>query len=107
MRFFFGGLVAVIASASSKALGDFAGGLALAFPAVLPAALTLAKENDGREQAADEARGARFGAVGLALFGVVVSVLVDQGPWVSLPLALLVWAVAAVSLWCLVYGRER
>ena len=39
VRFLFGGGVAVIASLASGALGDFAGGLALAFPGILPAAL--------------------------------------------------------------------
>src|SRR3954471_19961083 len=61
VRFGFGGLVALIASVTGAALGDFAGGLALAFPAILPAALTLVKEHDGRQQASDDARGARLG----------------------------------------------
>lgn len=107
LRFFFGGAVALLASLTAKALGDFAGGLALAFPAILPAALTLVKEHDGRQQAADDARGARFGAAGLSVFAVVIFLGASAGPWLALPLGLLAWAATAVGLWCSIYGRGR
>ena len=107
LRFGFGGAVALLASVTAKALGDFAGGLALAFPAILPAALTLVKEHDGRQQAADDARGARFGAVGLTVFAVVLLVAAGEGMWVALPLALLAWVVSSAGLWWLIYGRGR
>jgi len=106
LRFVFGGTIAVLASVASKSLGDFAGGLALAFPAILPAALTLVKEHDGRKQAADDARGARFGAAGLTAFAIVLFVAADAGPWLALPLSLLAWLATAVSLWWLSYGRR-
>jgi hypothetical protein len=106
-RFLFGGLVALVASMTSKALGNFAGGLALAFPAILPAALTLVKEHDGRQQAADDARGARFGTIGLTLFAVLIYLLAAQGAGVALPLGMLVWALTAGGLWWSIYGRAR
>lgn len=106
VRFGFGGLVALIASVTGAALGDFAGGLALAFPAILPAALTLVKEHDGRQQASDDARGARLGSVGLTLFALTVLLLGPRGPWLTLPLALLVWAAVAIGTWIVIYGRR-
>lgn len=105
-RFGFGGVVAVIASLTSKALGDFAGGLALAFPAILPAALTLVKKHDGRQQAADDARGARLGSVGLMVFALTVLLLSKQGPWLALPVALFLWAAVAGLAWWLIHGRR-
>lgn len=107
LRFGFGGAVALLAGLTAKALGDFAGGLALAFPAILPAALTLVKEHEGRQQAADDARGARFGAAGLTVFAVVILLAAGKGMWVALPLALLAWVASSVGLWWLIYGRAR
>ena len=106
LRFLFGGLIALVASVTSRALGDFAGGLALAFPAILPAALTLVKRHDGRQQAADDARGARFGAVALTAFAVVVFLAASAGPGVALPLALLAWLLVGTGIWWLCYGRR-
>ncbi|HYQ44233.1 MAG TPA: DUF3147 family protein [Polyangiaceae bacterium] len=106
LRFVFGGMIALIASLTSKAMGDFAGGLALAFPAILPAALTLVKRHDGRKQAADDARGARFGALGLTAFASVIFLAAHAGPVVALPLAMVAWIAVAVSSWWLSYGRR-
>jgi len=106
VRFLFGGVVAVIASLTSRALGDFAGGLALAFPAILPAALTLVKEHDGRKQADDDARGARLGALGLTAFSGVVLFCASAGPGVALPLGMLAWMAVASGGWWLTYGRR-
>ena len=107
LRFLFGGVVALVVGITSKALGDFAGGLALAFPAILPAALTLVKEHHGRQQAADDARGARFGAAGLTAFAIVLFFTASAGPWLALPLSLSTWVASAVGLWWLSYGRSR
>jgi len=106
LRFLFGGIVALIASVTSKALGDFVGGLALAFPAILPAALTLVKEHDGRKQATEDARGARYGALGLIGFAAVIYLCASQGPTIALPLAMLTWATIAVSAWWIGDGRQ-
>jgi uncharacterized membrane protein len=69
--------------------------------------LTLVKEHDGRQQAADDARGARFGAVGLTVFAAVVFFAAGEGMWVALPLALLAWVASSAGLWWLIYGRGR
>jgi Protein of unknown function (DUF3147) len=41
VRFFFGGLVTALAGLVAKVWGPVVGGLFLAFPAILPASLTL------------------------------------------------------------------
>jgi len=107
VRFLFGGVIAVVARCVSDSLGDFAGGLALAFPAILPAALTLVNEHDGRTRAADDARGARLGSLGLTAFAGVTLLTANRGPGVALPLAMLAWTAVAVGSWWLSYGQRR
>jgi uncharacterized membrane protein (GlpM family) len=72
VRFAFGGLIAVVAGVVGHSFGLFLGGLFLAFPAILPASLTLVKKHDGRKRAADDAAGAVCGAIGLFGFAAVV-----------------------------------
>src|SRR5207253_3283130 len=64
--------------------GPSAGGLFLAFPAILPASLTLVARHDSRGDAADDARGAVLGAAALIVFAAVVLMLVQQPAWVAL-----------------------
>jgi hypothetical protein len=100
VRFVFGGGVAVAAAALGEACGPRVGGLFLAFPALLPASLTLVKQHDGRRAAAQDARGALVGSVGLATFALVVWRTADWAmPALTLGLALLVWALVSVTLW--------
>jgi hypothetical protein len=71
-RFLFGGAVSVIAGVIAQILGPQIGGLFLAFPAILPATLTLIEKHDGRKKAFDDTRGAVLGSLGLAVFAWVV-----------------------------------
>jgi hypothetical protein len=105
LRFAFGGLVTMAAGVLADAYGPDIGGLMLAFPAILPASLTLVEYHDGREKAVDDARGARIGSLALALFGGVVW-LGGQAwaPPLMLAAATLVWIAASVALWALKYG---
>jgi hypothetical protein len=107
LRFVFGGIVAVVATLIAKSAGPVAGGFFLAFPAMLPASLTLVGRRDGRECAYDDARGACVGSVGMAAFAAVVWLLATaRVPGVvPLALALTVWSVVAVSSWYLVLRR--
>jgi hypothetical protein len=109
MRFVFGGLVAVAASLLADAYGPLLGGFFLAFPALLPASLTLVKEHDGREAAADDARGAAIGSLGMGAFALVVWGTAELGAaWLTLCLALAVWAlVSAGGWWLLLRPRRR
>ena len=52
--------------------------LFLAFPAILPASLTLVKEHDGRRKTCDDARGSRLGALGMLAFAIVVAILAPR-----------------------------
>jgi hypothetical protein len=108
LRFIFGGAVALAASAVGEAFGPRVGGLFLAFPALLPASLTLIKRHDGRSAAAQDARGALLGSLGLTSFAVVLwATLAWRAPWLSLSLALLAWATVSAGLWWCVFGRAQ
>ena len=105
VRFAFGGLVTMAAGLVADAYGPEIGGLMLAFPAILPASLTLVEHHDGRENAADDARGARLGSLALAMFGGVVWLFAQAwAPPLVLATATLVWVGASVSLWAWKYG---
>ena len=73
VRFAFGGVITVLTGLIAKYHGPAVAGMFLAFPAILPASLTLVKQHEGRKKAADDARGARVGAVGLVAFAIVVA----------------------------------
>ncbi len=64
VRFAFGFLISVIVGAIGMAAGDQVAGLFLAFPAILPASLTLIAREDGEDKAKVDAAGACFGSVG-------------------------------------------
>jgi hypothetical protein len=108
MRFVFGGAVALAASVLGEVYGPRVGGLFLAFPALLPASLSLIKQHAGRAAAADDARGALLGSVGLVAFGLVVwRSATWRAPWLTLALALLAWTLVSVSLWWCVLRRAE
>jgi hypothetical protein len=107
IRFVFGGLVTVGTGLLGKRFGLAAGGLFLAFPAILPASLTLVKHHDGRELAVDDARGACIGTFGLAAFAVVVAMTAERwAPAVVLIAATAAWSAVAVALWFAVHVRR-
>jgi hypothetical protein len=97
VRFAFGAcastVAAVIALSSPRA-----GGMFLAFPAILPATLTLLEKKDGTEAAQHDLRGAVFGSLGLVAFAVMaawlfghasvgVALSASTGAWVVVSLA--------------------
>lgn len=107
VRFVFGGVVAALAGLITKIWGPVVGGLFLAFPAILPASLTLVKQHDGRKQAVDDARGGRLGSVGLIGFAVIVWIAAQSWPALAvLAVATVVWLVVDGVLWAVFYGRE-
>src|SRR5262249_24539972 len=57
LRFVLGGVVTACTGLVVHAFGPSIGGLFLAFPAFLPASLTLVRQHDGRAEAVDDARG--------------------------------------------------
>lgn len=106
VRFVFGGAITVVTGLIGHAWGPWIAGLFLAFPAILPASLTLVKQHDGRRQAIEDARGARLSSLALWAFAGVVAVLAGR---TAAPLVLcgatVAWLAAALGLWFLRYGR--
>jgi hypothetical protein len=101
IRFVFGASIALIAVVVGLGFGAKAGGLFLAFPAVLPATLTLIERKEGTTKAWADASGGTLGAVGLAAFALTASLLLRRNPVAALLLALLAWAVVSVGLYSL------
>jgi hypothetical protein len=106
IRFAFGGAITVLTGLIGHAWGPWIAGLFLAFPAILPASLTLVKQHDGRRQAVEDARGARLATVGLWAFAAVVIALAGRSaPAIVLVAATLAWLGVALGLWFVRYGR--
>jgi hypothetical protein len=100
LRFVFGGLVTALAGWAAHRWGPRIGGLFLAFPAILPASLTLVKEHDGLAKALDDARGGQVGSLGLMAFALVL--WSASGAWpagVVLLVAALAWVIVDVGAW--------
>ncbi len=100
LRFAFGGAVTAAAGVVAHFYGPLVGGLFLAFPAILPASLTLMKNHAGRGAAVDDARGAFIGCAGLVAFAIVVALTAGSlSPWMVLTAATLAWVAASLVLW--------
>src|SRR5207244_13276625 len=109
LRFVFGGVVTVAASLIATRVGPVVGGLFLAFPAILPASLTLlAQHARNTPPAGADAYGSIFGSVGLFIFGVIVWVLgATVTAWLVLCLLTIVWIVTACGTWVLAERIRR
>jgi Protein of unknown function (DUF3147) len=107
IRFVFGAATSVASALVSIAFGARAGGLLLAFPAILAASLTLIANEEARADAREDARGATVGAVALAAFAAVGAALfaVIAGG-LTLIAATATWAVAAIGLYFLLWHRR-
>jgi uncharacterized membrane protein (GlpM family) len=108
LRFVFGGSMTAMAGLIAHTFGPTVGGLFLAFPAILPASLTLVARHDGRKQAVAEAGGAILGAVALGVFAGTAWLLgSNTSPLVTIGVAAAAWTVTAVLLWSVFYGRRE
>jgi hypothetical protein len=100
IRFAFGASIAAAAALVSMRFGPRVGGLFLAFPAILPATLTLLEKKEGKAKACADASGGVLGAAGLAAFAAVALVLLRHtAPLLALGVALIAWIVVAVGLY--------
>lgn len=94
--------------------GPGIGGLFLAFPAILPASVTLIEKHErekkeklglhgtirGREAAGVDAAGAATGSIALFVFAVVVwRFLPGHRAWLVIGGATLIWAGVAYAMW--------
>lgn len=107
VRFVFGGAVTAMAGWIGARYGAAVGGMFLAFPAILPASLTLVQQHSGRREAIDDARGGRVGTLALASFALIVTVSVARWPLaLSLVLALATWTAVAIAAWQVLLSRR-
>jgi len=108
VRFAFGAIVSVAAGLVGLRWGPVAGGVFLAFPAILAATLTLIEEEEHRrDPAAQDARGAVLGATGMIAFAACVWASATGLPApLVLAVATVAWAVVAGLLY-LAFGARR
>ena len=100
IRFAFGAAASLVAGVVAILFGARAGGVWLAFPAILPAGLTLLERKEDRGAAERDVRGAVLGAVGMVAFAVAVYLGVPRvGGLVAVLLAVLVWAAVTLALY--------
>ena len=109
LRFVLGATASLTAAIVSVVFGPLAGGAFLAFPAILPAALTLLEHDKGTVAAVGDARGALAGALGLVAFALTVVILSHHHTpaAVTLLLALGTWIVVSLLLYLIGIGLER
>lgn len=102
IRFALGAAISVVAGILGNVFGHRFGGAFLAFPAILPASLTLVQEEEGTRRADRSAIGAVLGAVGMVVFALVGEASFGRmPPFLALALALAGWTLAAVALYAL------
>ncbi len=110
IRFLFGAGVALLAALVGQLVSLRAGGLFLAFPAILPATLTLIQQKEGRRQAQDDDIGAIAGGVGLVVFalaGWLALIAFNLSGPAVLGVAFLAWAIASLTPFVAVLGWSR
>lgn len=98
-------LIVVIKAAAivTILLGSRLGGVLLAFPAILPATLTLIEEEESEEAAKDDDAGAVLGAISLVSFAATMWLLLPAAaPAAALTAGAAVWLVTAVGLYVVV-----
>lgn len=104
VRFVFGFLISVVAGLVTIVYGPRVGGLFLAFPAILPATVTMVAKREGIAQAASDIRVATIGAVGLVAFGCLVAAFVQRSPGLAIGGALLAWVDVSALGYLLIRG---
>lgn len=103
LRFAFGAAASLLAGVVSIVFGPRAGGMFLAFPAILPASLTLIEKKEDLSEATQDVIGAILGALALVAFAVVGGGALKRfAIGVALALALVAWLAAAVGAYIVV-----
>ena len=107
-RFVLGAAASVLAGVVAQLSGSRAGGLFLAFPAILLATLTLLEKKEGRDAAVASSEGAVLGAIGLAVFAFVFEAALTRSGLVwALTLALAGWIGTSVALYAVIEAVRR
>jgi hypothetical protein len=102
VRFVLGAVVSLVAGALGTIVGPRFGGAFLAFPAILPASLTLVQEKEGTRRADRNAIGAVLGGMGLAAFAAIGEVALRRLPsGIAIVTMLAGWIAVSVALYIL------
>jgi hypothetical protein len=105
VRFVFGAITSAVAAVVTLAFGPRAGGIFLAFPAILAATVTLIEDEESASEAREDARGAIVGSIALAVFAACAAALFGEiAGGLALAAASGAWCVVAIGLylvlWC-------
>jgi hypothetical protein len=102
IRFGLGAVVSIAAGILAKTVDAQFAGAFLAFPAILPASLTLIQDKEGTRDADRNAVGAVLGGLALVGFAVFAEATFKLLPAVAVLLSALgAWAVASLALYAL------
>ena len=109
IRFGFGGAITALTGILTHAYGPAVGGLFLAFPAILPASVTLIQHHEDHQAAGVDALGACLGSVGLLAFALAVWLLAPRLPaWLVMLIATVAWFAVSAALWAFLrWARPR
>ena len=108
VRFAFGAAISLVAGLISLGFGATAGGMFLAFPAILPASLTLVEKKEGTEAAIHDLDGTILGAAALGAFALVAGAGLRAGSAaLALPAALATWLGASLVAYVVVESLRR
>ncbi len=100
IRFALGAAVSVVAGLIAHSFGARLGGVFLAFPAILPASLTMVEEKEGTRKADRDAIGAVLGGLALVIFAAVGEAMFTRyNSALVLVLALLAWLASIAVLY--------
>jgi uncharacterized membrane protein len=108
IRFAFGAAISVIAAMVGKFFGAAMGGMFLAFPAILPATLTLLEKKHDTADATHNDRGAVLGGLGLIAFAVAAALLFTRATTaLVIGVATVAWVVVAIGAYLVVAARHQ
>jgi hypothetical protein len=113
IRFALGGLATVMTGVIAAVWGPVVGGLFLAFPAIMPATVTLVEKSEretkekaglrgsrrGCEVASLEAAGAALGSIGSMAFAAVIWLTTRALTWRAFLLAGAAWIIVSLLFW--------
>lgn len=103
LRFVFGGVVTAAVGIIGVAFGPVVAGMFLAFPAILPATITLIESHRGKQEAGVDALGASIGSAGLVAFGALLWLLATRSAgWIAIATATIVWFALSALVWWVV-----
>jgi hypothetical protein len=108
LRFAFGAGISVGAGVLALVVNPVVAGMFLAFPAILPATITLIEKREDTAEAVMDVQGAAIGACALLPFAAVAGFLLRRtGALLSLTAALIAWILVSLTGYLAVEMRLR